>query len=768
MSHCIGDRMRSIQLAKGILVAAYFLTMSKMALAQTVAGQSLPTIDQVNAQGATENGIAEGIMRGLLGGVFDDPFGFGGVTTLFGVIFLSFNIFVFAAAVAFGTYGVVAGIVQTAHEGVVLGKRLNAIWMPIRMVTGIGSLVPAFGGFSLSQAIMILALGWGINGANYITNQALTALSNFTPLTNPSVVRGNPVKNANDMVTALFFQRLCYLGHLKQDEEHQRLGVERAEGSRLTDMSDRFPDQVRAQRAVGSMYGNLEPEGALKCFGVGVVASQSYQGLSSSDEPSPGSAALDVGSQYRNFDVDYRSIREGAYARHSAAFASVKQAVNALADEYVSAYDRAAQAGGALPAFPAAQIRSLSSQFASAAMPPPSEGQDQVSAVKNQTVQRIRELGFLSLGQYHQMISEVNTALANAQNSVEYKILMPSQDSSFSGVVGSGESGMKYAAHAKNSASVDLSGIGGGDTGAGAASLLDHESASGGWTFGKSLLNAALGGLVTDGGQGFNGSFALVDPIISAKNVGDYLLITGQAIVGANSVLSIFGGNSKDKDGESSGSGGSSSLAGMLGKTLSALNTIGWVMIMLGVMLAIYIPFVPFMNWVAAVVQYVSTVVQSFVAAPLWSFAHMTAEGEGMGQRAEKGYMFIMLVLFKPSLMVIAFFAASGMVILVGSVVSALFMPAVAQVQGNSITGLVSILGFIGLFFVILNTIIQTSFNLVEEISDDVIGWIGSAGKSRVGSGADDRAGNVFMAGAKGSRGDATAVAATLAADRKK
>lgn len=82
--------------------------------------------------------LATAVMTALLGGSFTSPLTVGLTSnSLLGGIFLVFNVIVFAIGTIFTSYGISSGIVQTAHEGVVLGKRLSAVLMPIRMVTGI-------------------------------------------------------------------------------------------------------------------------------------------------------------------------------------------------------------------------------------------------------------------------------------------------------------------------------------------------------------------------------------------------------------------------------------------------------------------------------------------------------------------------------------------------------------------------------------------------------------------------------------------------------
>ena len=50
---------------------------------------------------------------------------------------------------------VVIGMISTAHEGKVLGSRWHQVWAPIRVVTGVGSLVPVAGGFCMAQLLLI-------------------------------------------------------------------------------------------------------------------------------------------------------------------------------------------------------------------------------------------------------------------------------------------------------------------------------------------------------------------------------------------------------------------------------------------------------------------------------------------------------------------------------------------------------------------------------------------------------------------------------------
>ena len=78
--------------------------------------------------------------------------------------FYSDAILVVAAIILF--YHLASMVVETAHHGVVMGKRANQIWAPIRLVVAIGLLVPISGGLNSGQYIVIQIAQWGSNLAS--------------------------------------------------------------------------------------------------------------------------------------------------------------------------------------------------------------------------------------------------------------------------------------------------------------------------------------------------------------------------------------------------------------------------------------------------------------------------------------------------------------------------------------------------------------------------------------------------------------------------
>ncbi|MBI3418648.1 MAG: DotA/TraY family protein [Proteobacteria bacterium] len=65
-------------------------------------------------------------------------------------------------------YHLLVMVTETAHQGIVGGKRANQLWSPIRLVIAIGLLVPLSSGLNSSQYIALEVIEWGSNMATKV------------------------------------------------------------------------------------------------------------------------------------------------------------------------------------------------------------------------------------------------------------------------------------------------------------------------------------------------------------------------------------------------------------------------------------------------------------------------------------------------------------------------------------------------------------------------------------------------------------------------
>ncbi|MFI4957374.1 MAG: DotA/TraY family protein [Gammaproteobacteria bacterium] len=115
------------------------------------------------------------------------------LSQLFGI----FNQVVLAVGLAITVYAILIGTLNTAGEGKAMGEKLHSLWIPIRMMSGIGMLIPKAGsGYCMAQYIVIWMTIQGIGAADsvwntmldyfksggsiYTTHAAATPTTNFT------------------------------------------------------------------------------------------------------------------------------------------------------------------------------------------------------------------------------------------------------------------------------------------------------------------------------------------------------------------------------------------------------------------------------------------------------------------------------------------------------------------------------------------------------------------------------------------------------------
>jgi conjugal transfer/type IV secretion protein DotA/TraY len=658
--------------------------------------------------------LATRVMEGLLGSTYTSPLTSGlSVNTLFGSIFLVFNVIVFAVGTVWASYGVISGIVQTAHEGVVLGKRMSAVWMPVRMVTGIGGLVPVFGGFSLSQVAMIIATSWGISFANFAYNEAVQQASRFTTLINPSFVRTDSSKDGPAMARALFEQHIIELEYQRKVRDYAASGLTIPAG----DVVQQFPFTASASDPADGVYGKTVGTVGNKTKGYAV-------GIKRKSAVNAGTRSTSVFG-FRSNAVDYASISNQAWNGYRSNFPELIQRTNALADAYYR-QKMDEKNTGVQAVKPLADIRATGVWYASAAISAMGAGQNN-SAIKTEALNNMTRYGFFSAGSFYSTHAEANAAILQAANVTDFVIVEPSGKST---EVSSGEYDTVTTTPEESVGNIS------------SVNACVDGSLGNDCSLGQKMVTMIIGANTTAG------SSFLIDPIIALKNIGDYMMVLGESILGlawaANAVTSNPAGAAV--------TGVISAVvpgAGLLKSLLGAGVYVGGLLFAVGALCSLYIPMVPFITWVSALVQYCCIVVESIAAAPLWALAHLQADGEGMGQRTEKGYLYLLNLLFRPILMVAGFFAASALVILLGSVVTQMYIPTIASTQGNSITGLFSIIGFVFLFFVIMNILIQGLFHVVMELADDAIGWVGGIGRNSIGKDTEGKVSNMFMMGGR-------------------
>lgn len=710
-------------------VAALALLAAAPEAAQAASPQSL---DQILGASPTTDKSLE-MLRSVLGDFALKPWAYlGGSSTLLGALFTIFNGAMFIIAVWWGTWNIMRGIVGTAHEGQVLGKQLNAVWLPIRMVTGVVSIVPVFGGFNFGQVMLMLCAMLGIGTANMMWSGAVSATGQFTAMLQPSIASPMLGNSMREAAYGQFAMEVCRLA--KADEEAAAAAA--AAPTAPIDMIRPLP--LGGEGILGgAKFGTLSKPGL--CGSVGLYRK--------------GTGRAPTTFAFRVAAVNYDAIRLQAQSGYAAAYNTFQTRVNLLAQQwYRQRVQAQGQAGAASVPVPVDQIHAaitaygLAAQLAAEAAAKSSN----VSAISDAAMNQMREQGWAAAGAWYATFAEVNAAIADAVRSVDVRVTNPEASSSslaseaFDAFAKGVADGQKSATAAE------------GDSGFSVIKLLLGErmgaNAVGEWSLGQKIVELVSGGVSSGSGGG-----GLINPIIMFKNLGDYLMLFGEAMHITVAVLGNIVGGVSDSAATASkvlSAGGLlgkaaslvlDSAAGVIKGMLAMLPMLATFAIGLGALMAIYIPMVPFITWMGGIVQWAVVLFEGLVAMTLGALAHMDGDGEGMGQRAERTYVFMLNVLARPACMLLGFFMASAIMIALGTFQAQLFVGAMANAQGNSITGIVSILGYLTILFVLNWTLIQGLFNMIFLIPDNVIGMIGAGHSAELGREVEGKMHNLFL-----------------------
>jgi hypothetical protein len=100
--------------------------------------------------------------------------------------------------------------------------------------------------------------------------------------------------------------------------------------------------------------------------------------------------------------------------------------------------------------------------------------------------------------------------------------------------------------------------------------------------------------------------------------------------------------------------------------------------------------------------------------------------------------------------MLFGLFASMLLMIVMGKVLAVLFMPAVASVSANNMTGVFSIIAYIIILTNLMVSIAHRAYGLIHEVPDKVLRYIGAM-QETLGEAGGEQTNRVVFAGAVGN-----------------
>ncbi|AZT39743.1 conjugal transfer protein TraY (plasmid) [Salmonella enterica subsp. enterica serovar Karamoja] len=646
----------------------------------------------------------------IFGNVVNNPLDPGDASML-GNLYFVLNSVIAATALFWFLVITFKQIVRTGHAGKVFGAGGFTMLSPISTCFGFMSIVPLGSGWSLMQLLYLWAISiFSVGTANLMTDVVTAQI-----LSGKSLVI-QPV--ANDTVSAaraIFEMNLC------------RYGV-----------NDELNDMYTASgKADTPMMEDKDITGGFAVTNGSAVC---------------GSARLPTVQEVDETKLTFGIKIDTSALQTAQANALTKMEDNLVkrAAEYVEAYrQKQAGNGGTLPDAETI-IQNAAQDYettVNAAVTQENNSQTLQTAITGQ----LTTYGWLSLGAWYQTL-----ATANTKTDAIVKMIPSVTGPSRMGDLGAGELfNQVYIAYKSQTQNSPYTPPLGTQTDKGNSSVADTSSPDQVVTTIMSPMLKRINSIATSQfGTGDASDNDQMNPLLKMKTIGDYTLDGAEAAftiyTAARALVSMGDGQSLVARVVNSITGAGDAAKGVLDAISPMVYCILFILFGIGFSLSIYLPFIPFIYWMTAFAGWIVSVVVAPTAGPLWAWTHIGTEAD-KGSKSLYGYIYLIDVMIRPSLMVLGFFFAGVVIVAVGSVLDQLFAPAIANVQASSFTGVVSLIGILMIYSRICTMSVASAFSLPVVLPDYVIAWLGGREGVKMLNGAIDSTRNMFASFGSGA-----------------
>lgn len=655
--------------------------------------------DTIEAAAKRSSDLSRQLLVMIFGDVVTDPFSTN--TTMIGELFYIFNGVAFVLAVIWFLIIGLKHIARAGHLGKVFSGGDTSASV-VTTVAGFITLAPTVSGWSLAQLMFLWAVSvMGIGSANLMTDKIADLLTSGFSLTHQPVA-----PQTVSAARSIYEMNLCMYGV----------------NNELSSMYSRYGQGGTPLMTIRKLSDGFEiSNGNARCGSVRLPAASgsknSFWGLfgASVDTSNITSAQQNGLNQMQND-------------------------LNQAASRFVTALINRQQTGsGELPDAET-DIQNAARAFEDR-VNQAVQAQDNGNKLTSAMTEQLKKYGWLSLGSWYQTFATANQKVNDAA------ALKPV----VSGISGIGE-------------------IGAGDTLSGVMTAYQAQLQNTSYTpplgtpnikntqmADSNVPSAMLTNIFESPGQYLANYFATsfsgndineqTNPLLKMKDIGDRTLVTTEtALISFTLMRSAVETYTKGVSGfflEILSFKGSE-LAKNIIVTISPI--VFFVLIILlgiGFSLSIYLPFIPFIYWLSGSANWVVSVLVGSTGGSLWAATHIGTEKD-KGSRAAYGYIFLIDGMIRPMLMVLGFAFSSLTLIAIGTLLNILYASAIANVQSNSITGLVSLIGILMIYARLCTTTVSRVFALQVTMPDYIISWLGGREAASILGNAVDSTKEIF------------------------
>lgn len=693
-----------MKLIKRFWWVGLLLVFSLPVLADSVTYQTISAAAQKN------NDLSRQALVMIFGDVVINPFNIS-KPTLIGAIFATINGVLSVLALIWFLTITIKTVVKSGHQGQVFNGGRTALY-PIMTFAGFITLVPTGSGWSISQLVMLWATSvMGIGSANLLTDTSVDMMNNgYSMVTQPTA----PATRSS--ARGIFEMNLC----------------KHAINSELQSL---YADGVANTPMMTTKGGNGE-----------YITSNGSAVCGTAKTPNTGRSGA------WNLMFDSKVDTDGVISAQKQALDTMQGSLDQAAQSFVETYlsKRDDDTGSFQDA--ETQIQNAAAEYENTVNQALNKI-DFKDSLQSQLSSQIKSSGWVALGSWYHTFATANSKTNDVASAVPV----------VTGMSGSGETGTgdlynqvfsAYRSQVQNSPYTAPLGTQTAKDDGAAATAIDPNAVF------VSVFRSPmqwLTSLIATGKIGTDADFSnQVNPLIKMQEIGDATLVTTEVLMGAYAgawaVASIA---------SNSGVGTVTRVfavdtGAVVKDVMSAMAPMFYffmfMLMAIGFSLAVFLPAVPFLYWMGGIFNWLVSVLVGCAAGPMWAATHLGAE-EDKGSRSAYGYIFLIDMMLRPSLMVLGFFFAAVSVMAGGTILNLLFASALANANADSIVGLFKMVGWLMIYARISTFGVTRLFGLQASLADYVISFLGGReGANLMGGMVDNMKGMFGAAGAGAQR----------------
>lgn len=664
-----------------------------------------------------------GILREIFGNLVDYVTGGTGAGelanngTVMAAGFEIFNVAVLFLGMIFVAYTSVMGIINTAHDGEFLGRKMSNIWVPLRTFAGSALLLPLAGGYSAIQIVVMWLAVQGVGIGDKVWTAMLTRVDQSGMIGHPHIPDARP------LAANIFKFEVCRAAMNKQFAESDR-------GDRVVVQ----PKQrlIEAWVPTDEVLTTAPPAiGAITNTGYKPVqipvTSWYWTANGYIDNTICGGLSWEESPQSQEGNARYVDLR-GIYSAHTESVAGMINMLRPVAERVVAGEKP-------LPGAIAQAAYAYETRLQQASRAAVDAGNQ---SSKDAFVGFAKSGGWVYAGTYYNHIIQLNDAVQLAVNAMPVSdsidIDAKETDAALVGYRDAMTVAEEYLRQRADAAGQAYENEVGEDT---AACKMPTS-----WPAVKRCLSKpALWGIeqMTQEMAGGNTSH-----VAQVKNIGDGIMTVAWGFVGTMAATKFI---TAEADGLTLGAAkGPNEVLEMLTGIITILFC---AMIGTGATLAFYVPLIPFIAWISGVIKWVVSVAETLIAAPIWAAAHLHPDGDDAVGRAGPGYMIILSAVLRPVLMVFGLIASIAVAQPIAHLVNGGFMLAVKGSMHDGANGIGAFIAYCVIYVIIMTTVLHSVFALINFIPDSALRFMGNAvGMHGIADSEGHESQRVFMAAA--------------------